>query len=318
MDDESLLDAMYASFGEDRHALCSDLGVARVEIHGNRVLGLHTVPGFNVDADENENGISARIVVEEGIRIEKPVRICFGMMQESGVQRIQLDIEIQKGATAGIMAHCTFPLAEEIRHEMEAFVNVAEDAHYAYVERHVHGDEGGVVVVPRTRVLVGPRGRYETDFELIRGRVGEIDIFVEGTVEKEGVLQVDTRVRGSGRDVIRVDETGLLQGERARGVLNSYIALSDDAEADIKNTLRATGAHARGHVDCKEIVQGRATARAVPIVEVTEPSAHVTHEAAIGSVDSKQLQTLMSRGLDEDEATDLIIHGLLGRSRTAP
>jgi hypothetical protein len=47
-------------------------------------------------------------------------------------------------------------------------------------------------------------------------------------------------------------------------------------------------------------------------VEVTHPLAHVTHEAAIGSVDSKQLQTLMSRGLDEDAATDLIIEGLLG------
>jgi hypothetical protein len=37
----------------------------------------------------------------------------------------------------------------------------------------------------------------------------------------------------------------------------------------------------------------------------------VTHEAAIGSVDSKQLQTLMSRGLTEEKAVDLIIQGLL-------
>ena len=33
--------------------------------------------------------------------------------------------------------------------------------------------------------------------------------------------------------------------------------------------------------------------------------------AAIGSVDSKQLRTLMSRGLTEDEAVELIIEGLL-------
>ncbi|HPB48623.1 MAG TPA: SufD family Fe-S cluster assembly protein, partial [Exilispira sp.] len=41
------------------------------------------------------------------------------------------------------------------------------------------------------------------------------------------------------------------------------------------------------------------------------PKAQVTHEAAIGSVDSKQLETLMSRGLSEDEAVDLIVSGLL-------
>ena len=49
----------------------------------------------------------------------------------------------------------------------------------------------------------------------------------------------------------------------------------------------------------------------MPVVEVSHPLAHVTHEAAIGSVDSRQLQTLMARGLTEDKATDLIIEGLL-------
>ena len=49
----------------------------------------------------------------------------------------------------------------------------------------------------------------------------------------------------------------------------------------------------------------------VPVVDVQHPKAHVTHEAAIGSVDTKQLETLMSRGLTEDEAVELIIQGLL-------
>lgn len=64
-------------------------------------------------------------------------------------------------------------------------------------------------------------------------------------------------------------------------------------------------------MDCKEIVQDQGQASAVPIVEVRHPKAHVTHEAAIGSVDNKQLETLMSRGLSEDEAVELIINGLL-------
>ena len=83
------------------------------------------------------------------------------------------------------------------------------------------------------------------------------------------------------------------------------------ARAEVFNKLIADAPYARGHVDCKEIVQDEASANAVPIVEVRNPHAHVTHEAAIGSVDSKQLETLMSRGLTEDEASDLIIQGLL-------
>ncbi|MCD6508562.1 SufD family Fe-S cluster assembly protein [Candidatus Poribacteria bacterium] len=53
----------------------------------------------------------------------------------------------------------------------------------------------------------------------------------------------------------------------------------------------------------------------VPIATVTHPTAQVTHEAAIGSVDRKQLLTLMARGLREDEAVDVIIKGMLGREK---
>ena len=72
------------------------------------------------------------------------------------------------------------------------------------------------------------------------------------------------------------------------------------------------GAGSRGHVDCMEIVRGEATASAVPEVRVTHPLAKVTHEAAIGSVDQKQLETLMARGLSPEEATDAVILGMLG------
>ena len=37
----------------------------------------------------------------------------------------------------------------------------------------------------------------------------------------------------------------------------------------------------------------------------------VTHEAAIGRVDNKQVQTLMARGLEEERAIDLIVGGML-------
>ncbi|HPB83405.1 MAG TPA: SufD family Fe-S cluster assembly protein, partial [Spirochaetota bacterium] len=102
-----------------------------------------------------------------------------------------------------------------------------------------------------------------------------------------------------------------LNGEYSRGVLTSRIAVRGNAVAEVYNELTASAPYAVGHVDCKEIVQDNGIAQAIPIVRVNHPKAHVTHEAAIGSVDNKQLETLMSRGLSEDDAVDLIIQGLL-------
>jgi hypothetical protein len=66
-------------------------------------------------------------------------------------------------------------------------------------------------------------------------------------------------------------------------------------------------------MDCAEIVRGNAVAKNVPTVIVRNDGAHVTHEAAIGSVNQKELETLMARGLDEDTAVDVIIRGMLGQ-----
>ncbi|MCG2734806.1 MAG: SufD family Fe-S cluster assembly protein [Candidatus Methanoperedenaceae archaeon] len=64
-------------------------------------------------------------------------------------------------------------------------------------------------------------------------------------------------------------------------------------------------------MDCLEIVKDNAVARAIPIVNVSHALAKVTHEAAIGSVDKRQLETLMAHGLSPEEAVDVIVRGIL-------
>jgi Fe-S cluster assembly scaffold protein SufB len=308
MDDNELIQRMYESLGEP-HQHGPD--VAHVEIHQNKVLGLHLVKGLHVEAKELEQGIEAEIVVDKNVRIEKPVKICFGMIPEKGIQEITIRTNIQENAKVGIVASCTFPFATDIVHAMDADLTIGKNAEYAYIERHVHGPRGGVRVIPKARVHLKEGARFRTDFELIKGMVGDIDIDYEAVCEAKSILEMTARVSGRGRDVIKINEKCTLIGVDARGVLTTNIAVREQAQAFIQNTLIAEAAGARGHVDCKEIIQDQGVAKAIPIVEVRHPKAHVTHEAAIGSVDSKQLETLMARGLSENDATDLIIEGLL-------
>jgi uncharacterized protein len=285
--------------------------VAHLEVHGNEVVGSHLVPGLDVDVEQLDDGIEAHIRLHEGVKIANPVHLCFGMLPEEGLQRIVMKVDVEADSFASVQAHCTFPNAIDITHKMDAVVTIAPGATYEYFERHLHGAEGGVLVVPKTRVKLGEGARFKTEFELIKGMAGVIDFDYEVDCDAHSTLEMVARIIARGHDTVTIRETGRLNGEAARAVLNTYLALKDDARAEVFNTLTASAPYARGHVDCKEIVQGRALAKAVPVVEVNHPLAHVTHEAAIGSVDSKQLQTLMSRGLSEDAATDLIIEGLL-------
>ena len=117
---------------------------------------------------------------------------------------------------------------------------------------------------------------------------------------------------GKGHDDIKVWEKIHLNGIGARGLAKSRLVLSDKAQAEVKGETYGNAPYARGHVDCIELVNGtEAVARAIPIVMVTNGKAKVTHEAAIGSIDRKQVETLMARGLDESKAVDVIVKGIL-------
>jgi Fe-S cluster assembly scaffold protein SufB len=290
-----------------------DPETAHLAINGNQVLGMNSVPGLEISVKQLEDGIDAVIDLKRGTRIKKPVHLCFGMLPETGVQRIILDVTVGDNAGISLLAHCIFPTAIDVKHIMDAKIRIGNDAEYSYFEKHIHSPTGGVRVYPRAKVEVGRGAVFKTEFELIRGRVGLIDIDYETDCDALSIMEMTARVSGRSDDIIKIRETGHLKGERARGVLTSKIAVRDKARAEVYNKLTATAPYARGHVDCKEIVQDDGIATAVPIVEVHHPKAHITHEAAIGSVDNKQLETLMSRGLSEDDAVETIINGLLSR-----
>lgn len=306
-DDKVLLSQMLKSI--DIEQFSED--IAHVEIHGNKVLGLKLVEGLKVTSTSFEDGINVKIIVEKDVKIKNPVRFCFGLIPENGIQKININTILEENSSASFIATCTFPNAKNIQHLMDANITIKENAILNYFERHVHGPEGGVTIVPKTKVYLNKNARFNTEFELIKGSAGIIDLDYEAYLDEDAVVSMTTRIFGRTKDDIKIREKAHLKGDKSVGVLTSHIALKDESKAEIINELIADGAYARGHVDCKEIIQGDAKARAVPIVTVNNKLAHITHEAAIGSVDSKQLETLLCRGLTEDEATDLIINGLL-------
>ncbi|MFP4354260.1 MAG: SufB/SufD family protein [Phycisphaerae bacterium] len=293
------------------HAAVQDPDVAHLVIGLNEVVSSNGTDGLDVETEPFGDGVKIRIVVGEGCVIHKPVHMCFGLVQAEGIQKIDLDLEVQDRAGISVIAHCVFPNAENVQHLMDGRIRVGKHASYEYQERHIHSPAGGIDVIPKAVIELDEYARFQTSFELIHGRVGRIEMDYEATCQAHSVLEMIAKISAKQDDVVKIRETGYLVGEHARGVLNSRVAVQDSARADVYNKLVASAAYARGHVDCTEIIQGDGVVSAVPIVEVNHPKAHVTHEAALGSVDTKQLETLMARGLSEDEASDVIIEGLL-------
>lgn len=305
----AMLEAYRQAGGEPQALGLPD--VATLVISANEVLVTHEIPGVRFEAEPLEQGVRAVIRVQAGAKIESPVHLCFGVLPAEGVQHIVADYEIGGGAQAEFLAHCSFLNAVQVEHRMEARIAVGDNASLTYTEEHFHGPVGGVVVLPRAEVKVGKGGRFITTFALTRGRIGrmELDYCVEA--EAEAVVEMITRAFGSEDDRVRVSEVVRLNGRGARGLTRTRVAVRDRAQSDVFTTMEGNAPGARGHMDCTEIVRGLAQARNSPLVVVRDDQAQVTHEAAIGTVNPKQLETLLARGLGEDEAVDLIIRGMM-------
>ena len=309
----SELDELMDSFdrsGGDR-AILADEKTAHLVASGHKILSARDVEGLEVEAKEILQGISAKVTVKAGVKIKNPVHLCFGVLHKKGTQKIKMDVKFKKDSSAHFIAHCIFPKAEKVKHIMDAVVDIGENAEMKYSETHYHGLYGGIDVVPKAEVKVGKGGRYVADFTLTTGLVGRLNIDYSVEAGENAVTELTARIFGHANDDIKIKEQVVLSGENSRGLIKSRVALEDEAMAEVTGITEGNAAGARGHVDCLEIVKDRAVAKAIPIVNVTNPLAKVTHEAAIGSVDKRQLETLMAHGLTPAEATDIIVRGVL-------
>jgi Fe-S cluster assembly scaffold protein SufB len=307
---EALAKAYEASGGDASSLL--DKKAASLVVSHNKILGKNEVPGVHIDGSETPTGARAKITVEPGTIVAKPVHLCFGVIPKEGIQEIISEFNIGDGSKVTFLAHCSFPNAVKVKHTMDAKIHVGKGAEMTYSETHYHGESGGTEVLPVVRVVVDEGGTLKNEFKLIHGTVGRLQIDYEGDLRKNAVCEFDAKVYGKKDDRISVKESLFLNGENARGLAKSRIVSSDCCQSEVIGEVVGNAPFARGHVDCVEIIKGKnARASAIPRLVVVDDRAKLTHEAAIGSVDKKQVETLMARGLTEDEAVDVVVRGML-------
>lgn len=229
------LEPLYQAFrqiGEDPGLILAP-DTAHVVAYGHMLISRQSVPGVRVEAHADTGGVHVRVVVEQGRVIGRPVHLCFGLFERFGVQNVELDLLLEADAHATFWSHCLFMFPEQARHAMDARIELAPGAHLTYNEVHYHGLSGGIEVLPKARVKVGDGAHYRADFSLTQGRVGKLDIDYEVEVGKEATAELVSKVYGHLADRIDISERVHLNGEGARGLVKTRVAVEEDARARI-------------------------------------------------------------------------------------
>ncbi len=307
---ETLIDAYEQSGGKKEEILSKEF--ASLIVNGHKVLNVNNISGIEMSVIEStDEYVKLSIKVDDNIKFKVPIHICMGHTKPEGKQHIMSTYEIGENAEVQFITHCAFPNAKNLSHIMSSDMYIGKNAKVIYSETHFHGDDYGVRTEPKTKAYLSEGAVFNNLFKLINGRVGSLDILYEAELKDNAVTELNTKVYGRKDDRIKITEIIHLNGEYSRGIAKSRVFLIDNSESEFIGKTFGNGAYSRGHIDCTEIIKDNAKAYATPIVAVTTETAKVTHEAAIGSVDKKQVETLMCKGLNENEAIDIIVKGIL-------
>ncbi|XRP97407.1 SufB/SufD family protein [Methanocaldococcus sp. 16A] len=284
----------------------------RMIVKESKIIDVKDAEGIILEGKEEDGKIKAKIIVKKGYKFKQPIHMCFGITEENISQIIDVEIILEEDSAISLMSHCSFPKGKGIKHIMNGVVKIGKNARFSYNEFHYHGMEGDILVKPTVKVEIEEGGVYISNFTLTKGRIGTLDVDQEIIAKKDAIVDIMVRTYAIKDDIVKINEVVKLDGENAKCIMKSRGAAMDNSKITLNLKIEGNAPYSKGHIDCAEIIKGNAEVESIPIVVVRNERARITHEAAIGSVDKKQLETLMAKGLDEDEATEIIVKGMIG------
>lgn len=180
-----------------------------------------------------------------------------------------------------------------------------------YIERHIgEGDgEGGKILNPVTKIDLkeGSHMIMETT------QLGGVTSTVRKTFAKLGknsVLNVKENILTTDNQTAKTQFKVDLVGENSRVEVVSHSVARDNSIQEFKSNIIGKN-ECFGHVECDGMLLDNAQISSLPIVTAKDNRASLVHEAAIGKIANDSLIKLMTLGLTEKEAEDVIIEGFL-------
>ncbi|MFO7882832.1 MAG: SufD family Fe-S cluster assembly protein [Kosmotogaceae bacterium] len=286
--------------------------IVSVIISGNEVIGRNTVEGVDLKVEKIENGIEMWLNIADDVVVENPVHLCTGYLKPEGTQEVLIHVKAGKHSKVNFLSHCVFPNGKKFTHRMISDSLLEEGAEIGYKDVHYHSKDGGVTVEAIYNATLEKNARYDNSFHLTKTRVGKMKVEMKVDLGERASANIETKVYEKSDDSLDILEELNLNGEGSSGIAKTTVFATEKSKANIVNRAFGNAPYSRGHIECNEIVRGDGVnVGTMPELYVKNEKAELTHEASIGRVNVKQLETLMAKGLTEEEATQLIVRGML-------
>ena len=223
------------------------------------------------------------------------------------------DFYIGEGADVTIVAGCGIHNSgcSESRHDGVHRFFIGKNAKVKYVEKH-YGDgegDGSRIMNPETQIFMESGSVCEMESVQIKG-IDSTKRKTTAQLADKAKLVITERLMTHGKQVAESDMTIDLNGaDSSAQIISRSVGRDESSQVFFPNAVG--NAACRAHIQCDSILMDNAKIRSVPAITANHPDAQIVHEAAIGRINNDQLLKLMTFGLNEEEAEEIILEGFL-------
>ncbi len=271
-------------------------------------IGLHTFSALHAAVWSG----GTFIYVPRGVKLKMPLQAYFRMNARKGGQFEHTLIIVDEGAEVHYIEGCSAPsYTENALHAGCVEIHVLKGARARYSS--IENWSKNTYNLNTKRAVVHEDGIIEW----INGNMGSKVTMLYpcsillGDRSKSDFIGIAFASRGQNQDTgcktIHVGKntssTILSKSISKNGGITSYRGLL---------SIKPSAKNAKSSVKCDALmIDNESQSNTYPYMDVKESGAEVAHEATVGKISEEQLFYLMSRGLGEDSATQMIVSGFI-------
>ncbi|WP_124058089.1 Fe-S cluster assembly protein SufB [Vaginisenegalia massiliensis] len=252
------------------------------------------------------------IYVPKGVKCDIPLQTYFRINNEGTGQFERTLIIVDEGASIHYVEGCTAPTySTAALHAAIVEIIVKKDAYCRYTTIQNWSNNVYNLVTKRAHAYQG------AVMEWIDGNLG-----AKTTMKYPSVYLQEPGARGTMLSIAfaganQVQDTGAKMIHNAPNTSSSIVSKSiakDGGEVNYRGQVYF-GKHSQGsisHIECDTIIMDELSkSDTIPFNEIHNGQVALEHEAKVSRISEEQLFYLMSRGLSEAEATEMIVMGFV-------
>jgi len=263
---------------------------------------------FAMSANENPHeGYFIRSL--PGVKTKHPIQSCLYIAKEGFSQNVHNVVIAEENSEIHIITGCaTAPDLVSGLHVGVSEFYVKKGATLKFTMIHDWGKK--VNVRPRTVTHVEEGGVIISNYICLKP-VGSLQMFPTTYLDgKNSVARFNSVLLAGKGSLIDVGSRVVLNAPGSRAEIISR-AITSGGTIIARGDLIGKVSGIKAHLECKGLILNDGLMHAIPELRGYMPGVEMSHEAAVGKIDQREIEYLMSRGIDEDEAVSTIVRGFL-------